>query len=73
MQTQQGRTVKGCIQGESRVQTFLPELIELYRAGKLPIDRIVRHYPLAQINEAVGDLLAGEAIKAVLRFEPSPA
>ena len=66
---QRGRTIKGCTQGNSHVQTFLPELIELHRAGKLPVDRLISHYPLAQINDAVEDMLAGRTIKAVLRFE----
>jgi aryl-alcohol dehydrogenase len=65
---QQGRIVRGCIQGESDVHTFLPHLIDLYRAGKLPIERLVRHYPQAAINDAVADMLAGNTIKAVLRI-----
>ena len=65
---QQGRIVRGCVQGESDVQTFLPRLVALYRAGKLPIDRLVRHYPHAAINDAVADMLAGTTIKAVLQI-----
>jgi len=65
---QQGRSVRGCIQGESDVQTFLPYLIDLYRAGHLPIERLVRHYPHAAINDAVADMLAGTTIKAVLQI-----
>jgi aryl-alcohol dehydrogenase len=45
---------------------LLPRLIERYRAGKLPIERLVRHYPHAAINDAVADMLAGHTIKAVL-------
>ena len=65
---QQGRIVRGCVQGESTVQIFLPRLIDLYRAGKLPIDRLVRYYPHAAINDAVADMLAGSTIKAVLQI-----
>jgi len=65
---QQGRTVRGCIQGEACGQRFLPQLIELYRTGKLPVDRLVRHYAFTQINEAVRDMVAGRTIKAVLRI-----
>jgi aryl-alcohol dehydrogenase len=65
---QQGRVVRGCSQGESDVQRFLPQLIDLHVSGKLPIDRLVRHYPHAAINEAVADMLAGRTIKAVLRM-----
>jgi aryl-alcohol dehydrogenase len=65
---QQGRIVRGCIQGDSDVRTFLPRLIALYCAGQLPIERLVRHYPHAAINDAVADMLAGTTIKAVLQI-----
>jgi aryl-alcohol dehydrogenase len=65
---QQGRIVRGCIQGESVVKDFLPRLVELYRAGRLPVDRLVRHYEFGAINQAVADMLAGATIKAVLRI-----
>jgi len=58
----QGRIMRGCLHGDSDVQTFLPRLIELYRAGRLPIDRLVRHYPHAAIHDAVADMLAGTTI-----------
>ncbi len=63
---QQGRVVRGCIQGESVVREFLPKLVELYRTGQLPVDRLVRRYDFAAINEAVADMLSGATIKAVL-------
>ncbi len=65
---QMGRVVRGCVQGESDVQTFLPRLIELYLQGKMPIDRLVTHYPFADINTAVADMLAGRTIKPVLKI-----
>jgi aryl-alcohol dehydrogenase len=65
---QQGRVVRGCIQGESVVKEFLPRLVDLYRAGRLPVDRLVRRYDFAAINEAVADMLAGTTIKAVLKI-----
>ena len=49
------------------MQTFLPYLIALYRAGQLLIDRLVRYYPHVAINDAVADMLAGNPIKAVLQ------
>jgi len=65
---QQGRVVRGCVQGESDVQQFLPHLIALYQDGQLPIERLVRHYKHEEINDAVDDMLAGKTIKAVLRI-----
>jgi len=65
---QYGRTVRGCIQGDSDVNAFLPYLVTLFRAGRLPVDRLVRHYDFAAINEAVEDMLSGRTIKPVLRI-----
>ncbi len=65
---QNGRTVRGCIQGDSVPEQFIPHLIDLYRAGKLPVERIVTFYNFADINQAVADSIAGKAIKPVLRM-----
>ncbi len=65
---QNGRTVRGCIQGDSVPEQFIPELMNLYRAGKLPVERIVSLYDFADINRAVADSIAGKAIKPVLRM-----
>ena len=61
-----GRTVRGSAFGNSVPALFLPRLVEFYRQGRLPIDRIVSEYDLDKINQAVDDLLSGAAVKAVL-------
>jgi aryl-alcohol dehydrogenase len=63
-----GRTVRGLVEGHSVPQTFIPKLIDLWRAGRLPIDRLVRAYDFDQINEAAAAALAGDVIKPVLRM-----
>jgi aryl-alcohol dehydrogenase len=64
-----GRTVRGIIEGDSIPQVFIPQLVDLFHAGRFPFDRLIRVYPFAQINDAVRDSEAGEVIKAVLRPE----
>jgi aryl-alcohol dehydrogenase len=49
-------------------QHFIPKLIELYRAGQFPFERLVRFYSFGDINRAMDDVRRGETIKAVLRF-----
>lgn len=61
-----GHRIMGIIEGDSDPSTFIPELIAHYQAGRLPFDRMIRTYPLAQINDAVRDSHAGTCIKAVL-------
>jgi len=62
-----GRSVRGIAQGDSMPQVFIPELIELYRSGRFPFDRLIRHYDFADINQAAQDTASGETVKAVLR------
>lgn len=65
---QQGRTVRGVIQGDSEPDIFIPHLVDLFVEGKLPIDRLVTFYDFADINRAAADAVAGTTIKPVLRM-----
>ena len=59
----------GVIQGDAVPQTFIPYLIELWRKGDFPIERLLRHYHFNEINQAFADIDEGRVIKPVLRFE----
>lgn len=61
-----GHTVKGIIEGDSDPDVFIPELIEHYRAGRLPFDKLVRTYRFEQINQAIADQHHGDCVKVVL-------
>ncbi|MFJ2439333.1 MULTISPECIES: NAD(P)-dependent alcohol dehydrogenase [unclassified Streptomyces] len=63
-----GRRVVGLTLGDAETQTLLPVLVELVRSGRLPVDRLVKHYPFEKIGEAVADTLSGDTIKPILRF-----
>lgn len=61
-----GRTVRGIIEGDSVPDIFIPQLVELWRQGRLPFDRLIRRFPLDAIEEAVHLSESGEVLKAVL-------
>jgi aryl-alcohol dehydrogenase len=63
-----GRTVRGTIQGDSAARTLVPHLIELYRRGRFPVDRLVSSYPFGDIQGAIADMESGRAIKPILRM-----
>jgi aryl-alcohol dehydrogenase len=63
-----GRVVRGIIQGDAIPQVFIPNLIEMYRAGRFPFDRLVRFYEFDDINTAFADAKTGRTIKPVLRI-----
>ena len=63
-----GRTLRGIIGGDSSPGLFIPLLIEYYRQGRLPFDRLIRFYPFQEIAQAFADCEHGTTVKAVLRM-----
>jgi len=63
-----GRTLRGIIEGDAIPQKFIPELIELYRQGRFPIDKMVTYYDFKDINQAVEDLEKGKVIKGIIKM-----
>ena len=66
-------SVRGIIQGSALPRLFLPRLFELYRAGRFPLDALVRTYPFDEINQAVRDIGAGRTVKAILALPTAGA
>jgi aryl-alcohol dehydrogenase len=64
-----GRTVRGIVEGQSVPDVFLPRLIELWRQGRFPVDRIMAHYSFEDIDLAVRDAEEGRVVKPVLRMD----
>jgi S-(hydroxymethyl)glutathione dehydrogenase/alcohol dehydrogenase len=68
--TRQEKTVKGSYYGSVHPRRDFPLLLDLYRAGRLDLDALItRRYPLARINEAYADLLAGNLARGVIVFD----
>ena len=62
-----GRTVKGICQGDSIPKLFIPKLVDLYKQGRFPLDKLVKYYALDEINDAVSDTLKGTTIKCIIK------
>ncbi|WP_036501198.1 NAD(P)-dependent alcohol dehydrogenase [Nocardia aobensis] len=63
-----GKTIHGCLEGDAVPRRFIPQLLELYTAGRLPLDRLVRSYPYTEIGTALADHHAGRVVKPVLAW-----
>ncbi|GAA0037389.1 NAD(P)-dependent alcohol dehydrogenase [Brevibacterium metallidurans] len=63
-----GWTFKNIVQGDSVYQSFIPELVEHWRAGRFPIDKLVTYYELTDINRAFDDIESGATVKAIVRM-----
>jgi aryl-alcohol dehydrogenase len=65
---QQGRSVRGVVQGDSVPKEFIPKLVDLVVEGKFPIEKMITFYELADINRAAAESSSGKTIKPVLRM-----
>ncbi|WLP89032.1 NAD(P)-dependent alcohol dehydrogenase [Gordonia sp. NB41Y] len=61
-----GISIRAIIEGDADPQTFIPHLLDLYKQGVFPFDKLITTMPLAEANEAVKAQLTGEAVKVVL-------
>ncbi|TPR08577.1 Metallo-beta-lactamase family protein [Aspergillus niger] len=63
------KTYIGCHQGNAYSKTFIPLMIDLYRKGRLPLDKLQKTYKVTDINLAVSDMKAGRVWKPVLLWD----
>lgn len=64
---QQEKRLIGSLYGSANTVTDIPKLLELYRAGRLPLDELLGPaYPLSQVNDACQALLDGAVGRVVL-------
>jgi Zn-dependent alcohol dehydrogenase len=61
------RRILGSIYGSSKPERDFPEILDLYRSGRLPLDRLISHrLPLDQVTEAFRVMTTGDARRVVL-------
>jgi aryl-alcohol dehydrogenase len=65
-----GKRIIGIVEGESKPDLFIPVLVELYRDGRFPFDKLVKFYTLDQINQAAEDSEKGLTIKPIVLLQP---
>jgi aryl-alcohol dehydrogenase len=65
---QNGRTVRGVIQGDSVPKDFIPQLADYVVTGHFPVERMITFYDLVDINRAANESSKGTTIKPVLRM-----
>jgi alcohol dehydrogenase len=64
------RTVKGSYMGSAVPRRDIPRFVAMYRAGRLPVDRLLTHrLTLDQINEGFDRLADGVGVRQVVVFQ----
>jgi aryl-alcohol dehydrogenase len=64
-----GKKLVGIVEGCSVPQIFIPKLLEYYKKGMFPFDRLITYYALDDIERAFEDTHHGKVIKAVLTMK----
>ncbi|MFE3257177.1 alcohol dehydrogenase catalytic domain-containing protein [Nocardia sp. NPDC059091] len=66
----QGRAIIGSYLGSAVPARDIPEFVRMWRAGNLPVERLVSsHIRLEDINAAMDELAAGHALRQVILFD----
>ncbi|MFE3032326.1 NAD(P)-dependent alcohol dehydrogenase [Streptomyces canus] len=63
-----GRRLQGIIGGSANPHTLIPQLVEYWRAGRFPFDRLIQEFPFDDFAKAWTETASGRVIKAVLRM-----
>ncbi len=58
------KSLLGVVEGDSVPQVFIPALLEYYKKGQFPIDKLVKYYEFKDIQKAFDE--AHSCVKAVL-------
>jgi aryl-alcohol dehydrogenase len=61
-------TLQGAVEGFANSKVFIPELVQFYKEGRLPVDRLNTEYKFDDIKEAFVDLHEGKTVKSILKF-----
>ena len=61
-----GKRIMGAVEGQVVPQEYVPQMIEWYRQGKLPIDKFAKQYAAEDFMSAIQGMHSGETIKPII-------
>jgi len=62
----ENKTLSSMQEGDSIPKILIPKMIEMYKKGKFPFDKLIKKYDFDDINQAFDDSEEGSTIKPVL-------
>ena len=65
-----GKQIRGSWGGESKPDRDIPRFAQLYKEGKLPLEKLITHrYSLEQINQIFDDIEDNRVARALIEFD----
>lgn len=65
----ESKKISGVVEGDSNPQEFIPQLVKY----KFPLDKLVKYYDFADINQVIADSTNGKVIKPIIKIDPELA
>ena len=58
--------IEGNAQGSANARDFIPRMVQWYRDGEFPIDKLVQFFPAEEFSVALHGMRSGSVVKPVL-------
>lgn len=62
----EGKSIIGVIEGDAIPQIFIPRLVQFYKEGRFPFDKLIKFYDFDNLEDAFEDSKTGKTIKPVV-------
>jgi len=63
-----GKKIYRIMEGDAIPDLFIPQLIDMYKEGKLPVDKFIKYYKFDEVDKAIEDMEKGVTVKPILKF-----
>ncbi|OQO14448.1 hypothetical protein B0A48_01325 [Cryoendolithus antarcticus] len=63
-----GVTFSGAIEGQAYPPEFVPKMVQWYRDGKFPVDKLVKFMAVDKFEQALEEMHSGKTIKPILTY-----
>ncbi|KAI5251833.1 NAD(P)-binding protein [Aureobasidium subglaciale] len=63
-----GKAYMGAIEGNSISSEFIPKMIQWYRDGKFPFDKLVKLMPAEEFEKGIHEMHTGETVKPIITW-----
>ncbi|KAK6387343.1 hypothetical protein LTS17_000610 [Exophiala oligosperma] len=61
-----GKQLLGSMEGGVRPADYVPRMIQWYRHGDFPIDKLIKYYKVEEFEQAIHDMEEGTTVKPIL-------
>ncbi|KAK3061286.1 hypothetical protein LTS18_006606, partial [Coniosporium uncinatum] len=61
-----GKRYVGAIEGHATPSKYVPQMIQWYREGRFPVDKLVKTFPAEEFEKAIHEMHDATTVKPVI-------